>query len=121
MESVSHFSFLSHESHRHRSWGLFLETPGNVLGLKSCFIFAMFVFKIKVSLILKMRQRNYQLMKQINQFVSKELCYYSTGFDFKVCLRARKVTGTLEERAPDAATGMFVKYLFGLDRIHVFM
>ena len=72
-------------------------------------MFAMFVFKIKVSLILKMRQRNYQLMKQINQLVvSQELCYYSTGFDFKVCLRARKVTGTFEERAPDAATGMFV-------------
>ena len=48
-------------------------------------------------------------MKQINQLVvSQELCYYSTGFDFKVCLRARKVTGTFEERAPDAATGMFV-------------
>ena len=109
MESVSHFSLLSHESQRHRSWGLFLESPGNVLGLKSCFMFAMFVFKIEVSLILKMRQRNYQLMKQINQLVvSQELCYYSTGFDFKVCLRARKVTGTFEERAPDAATGMFV-------------
>ena len=72
MESVSHFSFLSHESQRHRSWGLFLESPGNVLGLKSCFMFAMFVFKIKVSLILKMRQRNYQFSVH-NKLLAKYL------------------------------------------------
>ena len=68
-----------------------------------------------------MIQRNYQLTKQINQFESWELCYYSTDFDFEVCLRARKVTRTFEERAPDAATGMFVKYIVGLDRVHVFI
>ena len=29
----------------------------------------------------------------------QELCYYSTGFDLKICLRARKATGTFEKRA----------------------
>ena len=33
--------------------------------------------------------------------VSQELRYYSTGFDFKICLRTRKVTGPFEKRAPD--------------------
>ena len=33
--------------------------------------------------------------------VSQELLYYSTGFDFKICLRTRKVTGPFEKRAPD--------------------
>ena len=28
-----------------------------------------------------------------------ELCYYSTGFDLKICLRARKVIETFEKRA----------------------
>ena len=32
--------------------------------------------------------------------VSEELRYYSTGFDFKICLRTRKVTGSFEKRAP---------------------
>ena len=44
--------------------GPFLESPDNFLGPKSCFIFAVFAFKIKVSIILKMIQWNYQLMKQ---------------------------------------------------------
>ena len=26
-------------------------------------------------------------------------CYYSTSFDFKICLRARKATGPFEKRA----------------------
>ena len=29
------------------------------------------------------------------------LCYYSTGFDFKICLRARKVSGPFEKQAPE--------------------
>ena len=30
----------------------------------------------------------------------QEVCYYSTGLDFKICLRARKVTRAFEKRAP---------------------
>ena len=63
---------------------LFLESPGYFSGPKSCFVLALFGFKFKISLIiLKMIQRNNQLTKQINQFVSQELCYYSAGFDKK--------------------------------------
>ena len=32
--------------------------------------------------------------------MSSELCYYSTGFHFKICLRAREVSGPLEKQAP---------------------
>ena len=42
----------------------FLESPGNFSGPENCFMFAMFTFKIKVSIILKMKQKNYQLTKQ---------------------------------------------------------
>ena len=42
----------------------FLQSPDYFLGLKSCFMFVVFQFKIKVSIILKMIQRNYQLTKQ---------------------------------------------------------
>ena len=42
----------------------FLKSPDYFLGLKSCFMFVVFQFKIKVSIILKMIQRNYQLTKQ---------------------------------------------------------
>ena len=38
------------------SKGLFPESPGNPLGPESCLVFAMFVFKIKVSIIWKMIQ-----------------------------------------------------------------
>ena len=30
----------------------------------------------------------------------QEVCYYSTGLDFKICARARKVTRASEKRAP---------------------
>ena len=42
----------------------FLKGPDYFLGLKTCFMFVVFQFKIKVSIILKMIQRNYQLKKQ---------------------------------------------------------
>ena len=32
--------------------------------------------------------------------MSQELCYYSTSFDFKICLPSRKVSGLFEKRAP---------------------
>ena len=47
-----------------KTWGLFLQTPGNFSGRESCFVFAVFAFKIKVSIILKTTQWNYQLSKQ---------------------------------------------------------
>ena len=34
--------------------GPFLESPGNFSGPESCFMFSVFVFKIKISIILKM-------------------------------------------------------------------
>ena len=44
--------------------GLFLESPDNFLGLKSCFTFAVFAFRIKVSILLKMKQWSYQITEQ---------------------------------------------------------
>ena len=43
---------------------MFLESPGNFPGPKSCFVFAGFDIKIKVLIILKMIKCNYQLTKQ---------------------------------------------------------
>ena len=40
-----------------------LESPVNLSGPKSCFAFVVFAFKIKVSIILKIIQWNYQLTK----------------------------------------------------------
>ena len=44
-------------------------------------MFTKFAFKIEVSIILKIIQRDDQLAKQ-NWFVRQELCYYSTGLAF---------------------------------------
>ena len=55
---------------------------------------------IKVSCTI---QWNYQLTKQ-NWFVRQELGHYSTGFDFNICLRARKSTGPFQERCPGSET-----------------
>ena len=46
------------------SRGLFLERPGDFSGPESGFVFAMFTFRIKVSIILKMIQWNYQSTRQ---------------------------------------------------------
>ena len=35
--------------------GLFLESPGNFSGAESCFVFGVFAFTIKVSIILKIQ------------------------------------------------------------------
>ena len=35
------------------AWGLFLESPDSSPAPKSCFVFVVFAFKIKVSIILK--------------------------------------------------------------------
>ena len=44
--------------------GLFLESSVGFSGPESCFRFAVFTFKMKVSIILTMIQRNYQLTRQ---------------------------------------------------------
>ena len=54
----------STERNTSRSRGQFIESPDNFSGPKSCFMFALFTFKIKVSIILKMIQWDYQLTKQ---------------------------------------------------------
>jgi len=43
---------------------LFLERPGKFSGPESYFVFTVFTFRIKISIILKMIQWNYQLTKQ---------------------------------------------------------
>ena len=52
------------EDHRCQTWATFLENQDNFSGPKSCSMFAVFAFKIKVSIILKMMHWNYQLTKQ---------------------------------------------------------
>ena len=85
-----------------RGSGVGNRPPGarNFLGPESCFMFPGLAFKIKVLMILKMIKWNYQLTTKINLFASMELCYYSTGFDIKICLWAPKVIGIFEKRAP---------------------
>ena len=38
---------------------------------------------------------------ELTGFIGEELCCYSTGLDYKICLRARKVSGPFEKRTPD--------------------
>ena len=59
-------------------WGLFLESPDNFQGPKSCFVFAGFAFKIKGSIILRMAVRNCQLTNQ-----SRPVCELGTTLLFK--------------------------------------
>lgn len=43
-------------------------------------------------------------LELLEWFVSQEPCYYTTGFDFKFCLRGRKVIetmGSFEKQAPE--------------------
>ena len=46
------------------SWGLFCESPNTFSSPKSCSVFFVFAFKIKVPIILKMIKSIYQLTKQ---------------------------------------------------------
>ena len=80
-----------------RSSGVGIRTTR---GPESCFMFPGLAFKIKVLMILKMIKWNHQLTSKINLFARLELCYYSTGFDIKICLWAPKVIGIFEKRAP---------------------
>ena len=57
-----------HLGHRQaHSWvrSLLIKIPANFSGPESRFMFAVFTFKIKVLMVLKMTQWNYQLTKQI--------------------------------------------------------
>ena len=63
---------------------LFLESSRSFSGPQSCFVYTVFTFKIKVSIILTMMQWNYQLTKQNGLFCELlELCYYSTSLTLK--------------------------------------
>ena len=46
--------------------------------------------------------------KKIDRFVSQGLCYFSTGFHFKICLRTRKVTGPFEKQHPGQSANLFI-------------
>ena len=63
---------------------LFLESSRSFSGPQSCFVYTVFTFKFKVSIILTMMQWNYQLTKQNGLFCELlELCYYSTSLTLK--------------------------------------
>lgn len=51
---------------------------------------------------------------KLTVYLSKELCYYSTSFDFKICLRIRKVIGPLNKRAAGLKTVRGKWKVFGL-------
>ena len=82
------------------SRGLFHEGPSNFSGPERCFLFATITFEIKVSIILKTIKWNYQFTKQNWVAYEQELCCYSTGVEFKICLHAQKVSWHFEKRAP---------------------
>ena len=76
----------------------FLESPDNFSGPKSSFMIVVFMHSRLV--ILKTIQWKYQLtIIKINRYVSYEL-RYSTGFEFKICLRTQKISGTFEKQVP---------------------
>ena len=77
-----------------RTSGLFLESPDNFSATKFCFVFA---FKIKVSIILKdVIKLSVDEAKLTGLCGRSWECYYSTGFDFKTCLRGpKKFSGLL--------------------------
>ena len=87
------------------SRGLFLESPGNFACAESCFVFAAFTVKIKVSIILKIIKWNHQLTNQtwLIYGLGSVLLFNRPGFDFKICFQARKVSGPFEKRTPDLA------------------
>ena len=80
-----------------KTWGLFLQCPGNFPGPESCFVFA---FKIKVSVILKITKWNYQLSKQFEVVCGLGTVLIFNRFWF-YCLRAGKVSRSFEKWAPD--------------------
>ena len=82
---------------RMRAGGCFSKVPvANRPGKLFC------VCCITLSIILTIIQWNHQLRKQ-NGLVCElgtVQCYYSTSFDFKICTRARKLSGPFEKPGP---------------------
>ena len=76
-------------------WDLFLEVPES---FRSRTMFCACCVCIQDE---SFNEWNWHLRKQIDWFVGWELCYYSTGCDIKICLRARKVSGSFEKRVSD--------------------
>ena len=75
--------------------GLFLESPDNFSGPESCFLFAAFAFRINVSIILKINKVKLSVneAKLTGLCMGKELCYYSTGLDFKIAFGPKSFQG----------------------------
>ena len=68
----------------------------------------------------------YQLTKQnwLVYGLGTVLCCYSTGLEFKISLRARKVSGPFEKRAPDFTpvdrkiqNGSHKKQILSIDKV----
>ena len=75
-----------------RSWGPFLESPENFSGAKSCFVFVMFVCKVKVSRILR---------------------YYDT---MKLSVNKEKLTGLWARNYATILQVLILKFAFGLGK-----
>ena len=75
--------------------GLFLESSDNFSGPESCFLFAAFAFRINVSIILKINKVKLSVneAKLTGLCMGKELCYYSTGLDFKIAFGPKSFQG----------------------------
>ena len=78
--------------------GPFLESPNNYSGPKRCFMFVVFAFKIKVSIILKIIRWNYETLKQDSPVGGQGTVLLFNRFWFKICLRTRKVTRPFEKQ-----------------------
>ena len=89
-----------------RSWSPFLESPDNFSGPKTCFMFVVFAFKIKVSIILKMIKWNYQLFGMISVPVSGIVCLVCICkilFDFFLQIRVFTYLVGSEKSASDSS------------------
>ena len=62
-------------------------------------------------------------LELLEWFVSQEPCYYTTGFDFKCCLRGQKVIGTMgsfEKQAPEKS-GLLLGVLYSSQQLLCFL
>ena len=81
------------------SGACFSKGSGNISGLESCFVFAMFTFKIKVSIILKMIQLSVNEAK-LTGLWARNCTTIQQVLILKFILRARKASGSFEKLAP---------------------
>ena len=88
--------FLEVFSKRFRPGSCFSKVPVTFRARKAALVYRV---RIQVSVIendtMKLSVNEAKLM-----VVSKKLWYYSMGFEFKICIRARKVTGPFEKWGP---------------------